>query len=52
MVSYNVAKFGSHKHCSTEDVMALVCHVISEDHIYHPVKFYVHRHCYNADIKV
>ena len=27
-----VAKFGSHRHCGSGDLLILVCHVISQDH--------------------
>ena len=55
MVYYHSTKFGGHRHCSSEDIKVLVCHVISQDHLikghltlweratlklsYHPAKF-------------
>ena len=31
-LSYHLAKFGSHRHCGSGDIMILVYHVISQDH--------------------
>ena len=31
-IGYYPAKFGGHRHCGSEDVMILVCHVVLEDH--------------------
>ena len=33
MVYHCLAKFGGHGHCSSRDIMCLVCHVIKQDHI-------------------
>ena len=33
MASHQLAKFGSHKHCDSDDVMILGCHVIFQDHV-------------------
>ena len=30
---YHLPKFGGHRHCGSEDVLILVCHVISQDHV-------------------
>ena len=32
-VSHYPAKFGSHKQCSSEDIMVLVCHIIQQDQV-------------------
>ena len=29
-VAHHTAKFGGHKHCGSEDIKVLVCHVISK----------------------
>ena len=31
--SYRPTMFGGHSHCSSEDIMILVCHVILLDHV-------------------
>ena len=33
MVSHNHDKFGGHRHCEREDIMALVYHLSLEDHV-------------------
>ena len=33
MISYHHTTFGGDKHCGSEDVMILICHVISQDHL-------------------
>ena len=33
MASHQLANFGGHKHCDSEDVMILGCHMISQDHV-------------------
>ena len=33
-VIYRLAKFVCHKHCGSEDIMILVCHVILQDHMF------------------
>ena len=58
--SYPFAKFGCHRHCGSEDIMILVCHVVSQNHVikesfdfigkgikisYHPAKIGSHIHC-------
>ena len=30
---YHPAKFGGHMHCGSADVMALVCHVMLQNHV-------------------
>ena len=32
-VSHDPAKFGGDKHCGRGDIMILICHVISQDHV-------------------
>ena len=32
-VSYHLAKFGGHWHSGSGDIIILVCHVISQDHV-------------------
>ena len=32
-VSYHPAKFGGHRHCGSENIMVLMCHVLLEDHV-------------------
>ena len=32
-VCHHPIKFGGHKHCGSEDITALLCHVISQDHV-------------------
>ena len=32
-VNYHLAKFGDHRHCGSEDIMILVCHMILQDHV-------------------
>ena len=32
-VSDHIAKFGGHRHCSSENTMIFVCYVIYEDHL-------------------
>ena len=32
-VAHHTAKFGGHKHCGSEDIKVLVCHVISKYHV-------------------
>ena len=32
-VSYHPANFGGHRQCGSRDIMVLVCHVISQDHL-------------------
>ena len=32
-VTYHPAKFGSHRHCDSGDMMILVCHMILEDRV-------------------
>ena len=32
-VSYHPANFGGHRQCGSGDIMVLVCHVISQDHL-------------------
>ena len=31
--NYNFVKFGGHRHCASEDIMILVCHMILQDHV-------------------
>ena len=33
MISHIPAKFGGHKYRGSEDIIFLVCHVISQDHV-------------------
>ena len=33
MTSHQLSKFGGHSHCCSGDIMILVCHVISQDHL-------------------
>ena len=33
MVYHHSAKFGSHRCCNSRDIMFLVCHLISQDHM-------------------
>ena len=67
-IGYHPAKFGGHKHCGSEDVVVLVCHVISQDHViksemwhfrqqpikvgYNLTKFSDQRHCGSEDILI
>ena len=54
MVSHNPPTLSSHRYCGGEDVMFLVGHVISQNHVIkapydakapcHPAKFVGHRH--------
>ena len=32
MVSHHPAKFSGQRHCGSEDIMILVCHMIQQDH--------------------
>ena len=32
-LGYHPVKFGGHKHSDNGDIMVLVCHVISQDHV-------------------
>ena len=32
-MSHHYAKCGGHRHCSSGDIMVLVCHVIMKDHM-------------------
>ena len=32
-MSYHLAKFGGYRHCGSEDLMILVCHVILQDQV-------------------
>ena len=33
MGSYHPVKFGGHKHCGSEDINILVCHLSLQDHV-------------------
>ena len=33
MASHQVVTFGSHRHCNSEDIMFLVCHMVVQDHV-------------------
>ena len=32
-MSNHYLKFGGHRHCSSEDIMVLICHVILQEHV-------------------
>ena len=32
-MSHHPAKFDVHRHCGSEDIMALVCHMILQNHV-------------------
>ena len=58
-LSYNTSKFGSHGHSDSGDMVFLVCHMISQDHVtslesnpvdVRPAKFGNHRKIRNIDI--
>ena len=34
--SHHPTKFGGHRHCDGGDIIILVCHVISQDHVMKP----------------
>ena len=68
MASQQLATFGGQRHCDSGDIMILVCHVISQDHVikgsydffwqepikvrYPPAKIDGHRHSDSGDIVV
>ena len=33
MVSHHLAKINSHRHCDSEDLMVLVCHMILQNNV-------------------
>ena len=33
MVSHHFAKINGHRHCDSEDLMVLVCHMILQNHV-------------------
>ena len=33
MVSHHFAKINGHRHCDSEDLMVLVCHMIMQNHV-------------------
>ena len=54
-----VAKFGSHRHCGSGELMIQVCHVISQDHVIKEScyfmsgpKFGGHKHCGSENIMI
>ena len=55
------AKFVGHKPCGSRNIMFLICHLISQDHVtqepfdfiaHHPIKLAGHRHCGSVDIMI
>ena len=57
---FHQAKFGGHRHCGREDIIFLLCHVISQDYVplhrwvplmisYHLAKFRGLKHCGSGD---
>ena len=42
-VSYHPANFGGHRQCGSGDIMVLVCHVISQDHLINGSSDFVRR---------
>ena len=66
MISYHPVQFGNYRHCDSAGIIALICHVISQDHVtqepydilgweplmisHHPTKLYGQSHCGSADL--
>ena len=55
MVSYHLTKLGGYKHCGSGNIMVLICHMTSQDHVIQwlcdfmggsqcPTMFCSHRH--------
>ena len=66
MICHHLAKFGSHRYCTSRDEILLFCHVIEQDHMikgsddyngrspssHHPAKVGGHRHYSSGEIMV